>query len=92
MTPSEIRNFRNIHSLTQSELAEKLKVTLRTVQNWESGTVNIPKKHINTINVLRTTFNPDNIYIKENAKLKGQLLECRTKYQELLETLKPLIK
>lgn len=32
-----LRNFRKKHKLTQTELADKVGVTLRTLQNWEKG-------------------------------------------------------
>lgn len=38
MTPSEIiKNLRNKKNLTQKELADRLGLHYRTVQNWESG-------------------------------------------------------
>lgn len=33
----DIKKFRELHGLTQRELAERCGVTLRTVQNWEMG-------------------------------------------------------
>lgn len=35
--------------LTQSELAEKLRVSLRTIQNWENDPASIPKKKISWV-------------------------------------------
>ncbi len=34
---TDIKKFRELHGLTQRQLAERCGVTLRTVQNWEMG-------------------------------------------------------
>lgn len=36
-TPEEIKELRKAHNLRQSDVAEALHVTLRTVQFWEKG-------------------------------------------------------
>lgn len=42
---TDIKKFRELHGLTQRQLAERCGVTLRTVQNWEMGR-NIPDSAI----------------------------------------------
>ncbi len=42
---NKIKQYRIDHKLTQKQLAEKLGVTIRTIQHWEAGT-RIPKKHV----------------------------------------------
>ena len=37
MTPEQIQRLRTRLGLTQTEFAQRLNVTLRTVQRWESG-------------------------------------------------------
>lgn len=39
---NKIKEFRKRNELTQTELAKKLNITLRTVQNWEAGHSNPP--------------------------------------------------
>jgi DNA-binding transcriptional regulator YiaG len=41
MTPTDFRTIRNEAALTQSGLAARLRVTLRAVQQWESGERNV---------------------------------------------------
>ena len=40
MTPSEFKSIRNAHSLTQTQLAAKLRISdIRTIRRWETGDV-----------------------------------------------------
>lgn len=43
MNSIELRNLRRMRNITQSQLAEMCNISLRTIQNWESGEVEIPK-------------------------------------------------
>ena len=43
MTPYEFRATRRSIGLTQTELAERMGVTVRAVVHWEGGTRSIPK-------------------------------------------------
>lgn len=43
MNNLELRENRRIRNITQGQLAEMCNVSLRTIQNWESGEVEIPK-------------------------------------------------
>ena len=43
MNNIDLKNMRVIRKITQSQLAEMCSVSLRTIQNWESGDVEIPK-------------------------------------------------
>ena len=40
-----IKNHRELAGLTQAQLAEKMDVSVPTVQNWESGRTNVDQKH-----------------------------------------------
>lgn len=43
MNNIELKNNRQMRKITQTQLAEMCNVSLRTIQNWESGEVEIPK-------------------------------------------------
>lgn len=43
--PGHLRAFRASHDLTQRELADKLMVSQRLVENWEGG-VNVPPPYL----------------------------------------------
>ncbi len=57
----KVRKLRKEKGLTQSELAEELKITLRTVQNYESGAVH-PKSR-ETYYRLADIFDVDSNYL-----------------------------
>lgn len=62
----EIKNIRvNELELTQQQFADKLDVTLRTVQKWESNDVKISITNINKINQLRR--DPADFYVLEKG-------------------------
>lgn len=42
MTPEEFRSIRRTLDETQTTLARRLGVTLRTVQRWEAGAYKVP--------------------------------------------------
>lgn len=44
MTAEEVKTLRNLLGLTQQELAEKIGVSFRTIQNYEAGGVIPPAK------------------------------------------------
>lgn len=48
--------------LTQKEIAEKLGVTRKSVQNWEKGRTNIKKAHLIAYCAV-TGFTPDDIFL-----------------------------
>ena len=35
--PQKVKSFRKQHGLSQTQLAQKVRVSLRTIQRWESG-------------------------------------------------------
>lgn len=43
MNSIELKKFRDKHNLSQQELAEIVKKTIRAVQSWEQGTRNMPE-------------------------------------------------
>ncbi len=45
----DLSHLRNEIGLTQAELADELRVSLRTIQNWEGGEIAIPKKKVKFI-------------------------------------------
>lgn len=82
MTPSEIRILREKLNLTQEELAERIGVSLRTIQNYEAGGI-IPKakvslfekltrnlNNINNQNIIDSSINGHIINIGENVDFK----------------------
>lgn len=42
MTAKELKRTRAVMGLTQSDLAERLQLSWRTIARWESGQVEIP--------------------------------------------------
>lgn len=64
MDSFEIKNIRvNELELTQQQFADKLDVSLRTVQKWESNDTKISLTNINKINQLRK--DPTDFYVLE---------------------------
>ncbi|PZP47067.1 MAG: hypothetical protein DI598_11435 [Pseudopedobacter saltans] len=59
MEASEIKEYRRRNNLTQSELAEIVKSTVRSVQSWEQDQRNIPQSAVSLMT----------IYEKENAPI-----------------------
>ncbi len=49
MNSLQIKEFRKIHKLTQSDLAEIVGVTVGTVSKWEQGVRNMSKSAINVL-------------------------------------------
>lgn len=43
MTSEELKNWRELNNLSQSQLAERLPVSIRTLQGWEQGRFKIPE-------------------------------------------------
>lgn len=43
MNNIELKVLRNKNNITQDELAKLCNVSLRTIQNWEGGNIEIPK-------------------------------------------------
>lgn len=43
--PKYLKQFRHAHNLTQRQLADKLQVSCRTVENWEAG-INKPAPYL----------------------------------------------
>ena len=44
-----IKKLREIHDLTQEQLADKLGVTRESVVKWESGKINIRDRHVSKL-------------------------------------------
>ena len=53
MKDIELRDFRKDLGLTQTELAERVGVSMRTVQNWEKGINKIPQSTVSFIRSLK---------------------------------------
>lgn len=53
MTPAELKEARQSLGLTQTQLAEKLGVTLRAVQHYEGGSRQIPEPTARLIALLK---------------------------------------
>ena len=78
MNATEIKEYRKRHNLTQNELAQITKSSLRAVQYWEKGEHRMPISALEWLNMYdhshnRTTHNTqnnnggDNIYINNNG-------------------------
>lgn len=64
ISPEEILNVRTLRGETQEEFAGKMKVSTKTVGNWEKGTVSLSNRHLNKFLELKSEIpsNIQNIY------------------------------
>lgn len=72
--PEEIINYRKRHGLTQKELADKVGVSIRTIQNYELG-ANIPSRKLE---VFREILEQEKIEEEKSTLQQGD----RAKYLE----------
>lgn len=59
MTADELRTARERMQLTQKQLAEELKTSPESVENWEQGRRGVPTWVPNTLRLLRKLRNLD---------------------------------
>ena len=57
---SDIKKLRELLNLTQSEFADRLNTTVRTIQNWESGKA-VPKPKLKVLKQMAAQF-PDTTF------------------------------
>lgn len=57
MDAKEIKEYRKKHNLTQNDLAQITKCSLRTVQYWERGEHKIPKSALEWIKIFNHSHN-----------------------------------
>lgn len=65
----DLKEVRNRLEMTQTELAEKLGVSMRTVQNWEKGINKIPKSAITVL-----------LSLEKNTEISHQLNDISVTY------------
>ena len=51
LSAPELKLFRLSHGLTQSQIAELLYVTIRSVENWEQGISPIPRAYLELLKI-----------------------------------------
>ncbi len=56
MKPEELQAYRTRHGMTQGQLAAQVKISIRTVQQYEQGGRPIPEWFRNTLYLLAKTW------------------------------------
>lgn len=95
MNNIELKELRNKSKITQEELAKLCNVSLRTIQNWEGGNIEIPKSKKKMLdNIFKkmpnnTIYNSgDNSINTINNDLSNQLNELisiQKEYQAMIK-------
>lgn len=95
MNNIELKELRNKSKITQEELAKLCNVSLRTIQNWEGGNIEIPKSKEKMLdNIFKkmpnnTIYNSgDNSINTINNDLSNQLNELisiQKEYQAMIK-------
>ncbi len=92
-----IKELRTKKGITQTELANNIGVTIRTIQHWEKGTKNITLQKLEKINaefglnmqyVSYTDLNPETLKISESSSEYKSIDENSDKIELLEEKLK----
>ena len=73
MNGKNLKEKRKTMNLTQTELANRLGVSMRTVQNWESGINSIPKSV-----ELFFDKNTENSYFEKEKETEVRLLKSKS--------------
>ncbi|MFC2741954.1 MAG: helix-turn-helix domain-containing protein [Selenomonas artemidis] len=88
--PNRLRHIRKQHCLTQAELAEKLKLPLRSYQNYEGGQTKLPAEELYKLIVL-LNISADEFFERPRPDpLQDLRNEISTQHEEILNLLKDL--
>lgn len=83
MNALEVKNYREIAGLTQQQFADKLSVSLRAVQSWESGARNVSQS---TAFQIETLFGSTHIVNEAQVEYNGShVLDSRVMHVPLVQ-------
>lgn len=91
----DLKKIREKQKLSQADFGAKLGVSMRTIQNWESGNIDIPGPKAQLIRYVFEESkeieleSPDNDLVqslKDQIRMLKDHLETKDKYIRLLET------
>jgi transcriptional regulator with XRE-family HTH domain len=95
MNNIELKELRNKSKITQEELAKLCNVSLRTIQNWEGGNIEIPKskekmldnifKKIPNNTIYNSGDNSINTINNDLSNQLNELISIQKEYQAMIK-------